>query len=173
MLVLYVVNISRVYRHMLCIYIYIYPIGRGKNSYAYAHSFDLDHHVFLNLSTKQVYILPEGYEETDPSLQDIKYVLDPTFTPELVHDLENKIVECVDLNKKPYVPGYIGLNNLKSNDYINTVVHALSQVAPLKRYFLLSKYQSNNELGMFYCFKELKILMNMEENSQEICKSIM
>ncbi|CDW98266.1 hypothetical protein, partial [Sporisorium scitamineum] len=48
--------------------------GRGRNSYAYLHSIDDSHHVFMNLSTAQTYILPDNYavpEENQTALQDI------------------------------------------------------------------------------------------------------
>lgn len=49
-----------------------YYQGRGKSSHAYFHSMDKDHHVFINLSTLKVYVLPDGYEVDHPSLNDIK-----------------------------------------------------------------------------------------------------
>lgn len=49
-----------------------YYQGRGKASHAYFHSMDKDHHVFINLNTLKVYVLPDGYEVDHPSLNDIK-----------------------------------------------------------------------------------------------------
>ncbi|KAG9078504.1 hypothetical protein FRC06_008330, partial [Ceratobasidium sp. 370] len=45
--------------------------GRGKSSHAYAHSIHEDHHVFIHLETTEVYVLPNGYQVSDPSLDDI------------------------------------------------------------------------------------------------------
>ena len=42
-----------------------------------------------------------------------------------------------DLNKKPYLPGYVGLNNIKANDYLNVLIQGLNQVTPLRNYLLL------------------------------------
>ena len=39
-----------------------------------------DHHVFLNLLTLKFYCLPDNYEVKDATLEDIRYVLNPTFT---------------------------------------------------------------------------------------------
>jgi U4/U6.U5 tri-snRNP-associated protein 2 len=35
-----------------------------------------------------------------------------------------------------YMPGIVGLNNIKANDYCNVVLQALSRVVPLRNYFL-------------------------------------
>ena len=76
--------------------------GRGQNTHAYTHSVSEGHRyekhglhkvqrslenvlcsifrVYLNLETKKFYCLPDNYEIIDPSLSDILYVLNPTFT---------------------------------------------------------------------------------------------
>ena len=64
--------------------IFNYPLGRGKNTHAYTHSVHNDHHVFLNLHTLKFYCLPDNYEIIDATLEDIKYVLKPTFTKDEV-----------------------------------------------------------------------------------------
>lgn len=53
--------------------------GRGRKSHAYTHSLEAGHHVFINLHTEKVYCLPDGYEVNDPSLDDIRYVLNPRY----------------------------------------------------------------------------------------------
>merc|ERR1719510_1050989 len=35
-----------------------------------------------------------------------------------------------------YLPGIVGLNNIKANDYCNVVLQALSHVTPIRNYFL-------------------------------------
>lgn len=57
-----------------------YYQGRGKKSHAYTHSLEAGHHVYINLRTEKVYCLPDGYEINDPSLDDIRHVLNPRFT---------------------------------------------------------------------------------------------
>ncbi len=37
-----------------------YYQGRGPKSHAYFHALDDDHHVFINMKTQRVYVLPEG-----------------------------------------------------------------------------------------------------------------
>ena len=54
-----------------------YYQGRGKKSHAYTHSLEAGHHVYINLRTENVYCLPDGYEINDPSLDDIRHVLNP------------------------------------------------------------------------------------------------
>ncbi|KAJ3361326.1 hypothetical protein HDU91_003979, partial [Kappamyces sp. JEL0680] len=121
--------------------------GRGPQSNAYYHSMNEDHHVFINLETLKVrsnhgispkiYVIPDGYEVHDPSLNDIKYVLKPFYTLQEVELLDTKMESSTDLYGRTYIPGFVGLNNLKQNDYINAVVHALAHVRPLRNYFLL------------------------------------
>ncbi|KAK6633805.1 U4/U6.U5 tri-snRNP-associated protein 2 [Polyplax serrata] len=110
--------------------------GRGTNTLAYTHSVSDGHHVYLNLHTLRFYCLPDNYEIIDSSLDDIKYVLNPTFTSEHINNLDqsNKLSRAIDGTL--YLPGIVGLNNIKANDYCNVVLQALSHVSPLRNYFL-------------------------------------
>lgn len=58
--------------------------GRGLNSHAYTHSLEAGHHVYINLQTEKVYCLPDGYEINDPSLDDIRHVLNPRYNYSLM-----------------------------------------------------------------------------------------
>ena len=41
-----------------------------------------------------------------------------------------------------YMPGLIGLNNIKNTDFVNVVVQSLARVPPLRDFFLLpSNYE--------------------------------
>ncbi|KAF0493191.1 cysteine proteinase [Gigaspora margarita] len=120
--------------------------GRGRNSHAYFHSLHEDHHVFINLHTLQVYVLPDGYEVKDSSLNDIKYVLHPTFTEEQVALLDQNTKHSYDLNNKKYLPGFVGLNNVKANDYVNVVIQALAHIPPLRDYFILQNFENSTQL---------------------------
>lgn len=92
----------------------------------------------------KVYVLPDGYQVKDPSLDDISAVLYPTFTSTHVAALSNPHQyppkPSYDLTSKPYIPGFIGLNNIKANDYLNVVIHALLHVPPLRDFLLLSNF---------------------------------
>nr|CAG8461812.1 1194_t:CDS:10 [Entrophospora candida] len=120
--------------------------GRGRNSHAYFHSLHEDHHVFINLHTLKVYVLPDGYEVKDSSLDDIKYVLYPTFTKEQVAQLDQNIKHSYDLNNKKYLPGFVGLNNVKANDYVNVIIQALAHIPPLRDYFMLQNFENKSQL---------------------------
>ncbi|EDR15242.1 spindle pole body protein [Laccaria bicolor S238N-H82] len=118
--------------------------GRGRKSYAYAHSIHDDHHVFINLETTKVYVLPDGYLVSDPSLEDISYVLAPSFTPSSIAHLSSNthiLKPSYDLTNKPYLPGYVGLNNIKRNDHMNVIIHSLLHIPPLRDSLLLSRYR--------------------------------
>ncbi|OIW29925.1 cysteine proteinase [Coniochaeta ligniaria NRRL 30616] len=123
-----------------------YYQGRGPKSHAYFHALDEGHHVFINMETQKVYVLPEGYEVKSKSLDDIKFVSDPRYTRQEVMSLDRTPRTSWTLSGKPYVPGFVGMNNIKENDYVNVVVQALSHVAPLRNFFLLEDFSSAPEL---------------------------
>lgn len=111
--------------------------GRGPNSYAYYHSIDEGHRVFMNLESADVYVLPDNYKVSDPSLGDIKYLLLPTYSEEHIKKLDAPDArEALDLRANPYLPGFVGLNNLGANDYMNVVIQVLAHVRPLRNFFL-------------------------------------
>lgn len=82
--------------------------GRGTNTYAYTHSIAESHHVFLNLHTLKFYCLPDNYEIVDSSLDDIKYLLNPTFTAEQIRQLDSndKLSRAID-GSSYYRPGAV------------------------------------------------------------------
>jgi len=82
-----------------------YFSGRGKSTPAYAHSLDQDHHVYINLQTFKVYILPENYEVKSAALDDIKFVVNPTFTKEQVSRIDKDNEEKYTLTNDKYLPG--------------------------------------------------------------------
>jgi len=114
--------------------------GRGNNTHAYTHSVSDGHRVYLNLDTKKFYCLPDNYEVIDAALNDILYVLNPTFSEELIKRLETSTRESRAYDGTKYVPGVVGLNNIKSNDYCNVILQALSHVEMLRNYFLDEKH---------------------------------
>ncbi|XXH00240.1 serine/threonine protein kinase, CMGC, CDC2/CDK sub [Hypoxylon texense] len=120
--------------------------GRGPKSHAYFHSLEVGHHVFINMETQKVYVLPEGYEVKSKSLDDIKYVSDPRYTKQEVMELDRKARVAWTIDGKEYTPGFVGMNNIKENDYLNVVVQALSHVTPLRNFFLLEDLSSRAEL---------------------------
>ena len=120
--------------------------GRGPKSHAYFHALDEDHHVYINLESQKVYVLPEGYEVKGASLDDIKYVADPRYTKAEVYALDKVPRESRTLSGKSYTPGFVGMNNIKENDYLNVVVQGLSHTSSLRNFFLLEDFSKNSEL---------------------------
>ncbi|CAI0440211.1 unnamed protein product [Linum tenue] len=84
-----------------------YYQGRGKKSHAYTHSLEAGHHVYINLETEKVYCLPDGYEIIDPSLDDIRHVLNPRFTREQVAQLDKNRLWSRALDGSDYLPGMV------------------------------------------------------------------
>ena len=84
-----------------------YYQGRGPKSHAYFHALEVGHHVYVNMQTKRVYVLPEGYEVKSKSLDDIKFVVDPQLSREEVVQLDREAKDAWDLAGKKYRPGTI------------------------------------------------------------------
>uniref|UniRef100_K3W6S9 USP domain-containing protein n=1 Tax=Globisporangium ultimum (strain ATCC 200006 / CBS 805.95 / DAOM BR144) TaxID=431595 RepID=K3W6S9_GLOUD len=112
--------------------------GRGKATHAFTHSVQSAHHVFINLQNDKIYCLPDNYEVVDHSLQPIKLALRPSFEPSQIVKLDQNRILAQDAFGVSYLPGFIGLNNLKNTDYINVIVQALAHIPPLRDFFLQS-----------------------------------
>ncbi|RCK64270.1 putative mRNA-splicing protein ubp10 [Candida viswanathii] len=109
--------------------------GRSKSSPAYNHAITLNHHKYLNLTSEKFYNLPEDVEVPKThELQDIIEYLNPRYTR---RDIELLPRISFDLNSEKYLVGYVGLNNIKHNDYANVVVQALAHVTPIRDHYLL------------------------------------
>ncbi|KAI9724370.1 MAG: hypothetical protein M1812_000438 [Candelaria pacifica] len=142
-----------------------YYQGRGPKSHAYFHALEVGHHVYVNMETKKVYVLPEGYEVKNQSLDDIKFVVDPRLSRDEVGRLDREKRTSWDLGGKKYTPGrsqgytcvmveanlvspgFVGLNNIKDNDYFNVVIHALAHVPPLRNFLMLEDLSERPELA--------------------------
>ncbi|KKA29591.1 hypothetical protein TD95_003465 [Thielaviopsis punctulata] len=132
--------------------------GRGPKSHAYFHALDEDHHVFINMRTQKVYVLPEGYEVTSKSLDDIKFVSSPQYARAEVAALDRKPATSWTYGgAKSYTPGFVGMNNIKQNDYVNVVVQALAHVPPLRNFFLLQDVSKRSELVQRYSLLVRKV----------------
>ncbi|CDR94203.1 u4/u6.u5 tri-snRNP-associated 65 kDa protein, putative [Babesia bigemina] len=111
--------------------------GRGKNTCSYVHALQERHYVFINLHDCKVYCLPENYQVEDASLNDISLFLKPSFTKEYVDYIDSKIVYGKALDGTDFIPGCVGLNNLKCTDFFNVIIQALCSVAPIRNHLLL------------------------------------
>ncbi|EGD72995.1 U4/U6.U5 tri-snRNP-associated protein 2 [Salpingoeca rosetta] len=113
-----------------------YYQGRGPGTHAYTHSLEEGHHVFINLHTLKFYCLPDNYEVIDSALDDIKFVLYPVYSKDYIAKMDEIGKYSRALDGTRYLPGVVGLNNIKANDYVNVVVQTLNRVAPFRNFFL-------------------------------------
>ena len=134
-----------------------YYQGRGVKSQAYFHALDEGHHVFVNMETKKAYVLPDGYEVHSKSLDDIKFVVDPRLSKQEVMKLDKEQRSAWDLAGRKYTPGFVGMNNIKANDYFNVVIHALAHVAPLRNFFMLEDLNNKPQLAQRFSVLVRKI----------------
>lgn len=102
--------------------------GRGPNTNAYTHALETAHHMYMKLEDgkvcavrlsavyapqalcilgQQVYCLPDLYEVIDRSLDDIRYVLNPTFTNAEVAALDKDVSWTRALDGAEYMPGLV------------------------------------------------------------------
>ena len=68
----------------------------------------------------------------DRSLGDIKYILNPTYAAQDIGRLDTGVTWARALDGSEYMPGLVGLNNMKANDYANVVIQMLLRVAPIR-----------------------------------------
>ena len=62
--------------------------------------------------------------------------MEPTYSVQDITNLDKYSKPVLDLTKKLYLPGFVGLNNIKANDYVNVCFQALAHVTPLRNYCL-------------------------------------
>lgn len=132
-----------------------YYQGRGSKSHAYTHSLEAGHHVYINLKTEKVYCLPDGYEINDPSLDDIRHVLNPRFSKEQVEQLDRSKLWSRALDGSDYLPGLVGLNNIKETDFVNVTIQSLMRVTPLRNFFLIPENYQHCKSPLVHRFGEL------------------
>ncbi|KAL9146764.1 hypothetical protein ABFS82_13G132000 [Erythranthe guttata] len=129
--------------------------GRGQKSHAYTHSLEADHHVYINLRTEKVYCLPDGYEIIDPSLDDIRHVLNPRFARGQVGQIDQNRQWSRALDGSDYLPGMVGLNNIKETDFVNVTIQSLMRVTPLRNFFLIPENYAHCKSQLVLRFGEL------------------
>lgn len=59
------------------------------------------------------------------------------------------------LDGNEYMPGLLGLNNMKHNDYVNVLVQILSRVAPIRDFFLQPAHYGTIDSPLVQRFGEL------------------
>ena len=85
----------------------------------------------------RIFCLPDNYEVHDASLNDIKFNLKPIFTREMIAKLDEGALVARSLEGSQFMPGCVGLNNLKLTDFANSVIQLLARVKPLRDFCLL------------------------------------
>jgi U4/U6.U5 tri-snRNP-associated protein 2 len=73
---------------------------------------------------------------SDPSLNDILRVLNPRYKSSSLPALSDLPAPSHTLAGTSYIPGYIGLNNIKKNDYLNVILQLILHVPPVRNFFL-------------------------------------
>ncbi|KAL3919505.1 MAG: hypothetical protein SGPRY_005605 [Prymnesium sp.] len=102
----------------------------------------------MNLGDGRTYCLPDGYEVIDSSLRDIQSMLDPSFSPSSILTLDSIPVYARGVDGSDYMPGLIGLNNIKNTDFVNVAVQSLARVPPLRDFFLLPKNYAHSKSAL-------------------------
>lgn len=78
-----------------------------------------------------MYCIPDNYEVLDSSLADIKHNLDPTYNPEYVSKLDMEVKYSRGIDGTEFIPGTVGLNNLKNTAYLNVIIQVTLPVLAL------------------------------------------
>ncbi|KAK9931418.1 hypothetical protein M0R45_018693 [Rubus argutus] len=109
---------------------------------------ELGHHVYINLGTEKFYCLPDGYEINDPSLEDIRHVLNPRFSEDLIEQIDKNKQWSRAIDGSDYLPGMVGLNNIMDkNDFVNIIVRCLTSLL-VEWYLFMNK---TVEVAEFLC----------------------
>jgi len=124
-----------------------YYQGRGKDTFAYTHSLEQEHHIFINLTDQNIYCLPDNYEIHDNSLNDIKFNLKPSFTKDEVEELDKLVTYSRALDGTDFLPGCIGLNNIKKTDYVNVIIQSLCRINTLRNFML--EYDDSDDIVIY------------------------
>ena len=121
----------------ICLVCGVFLQGRGALTPAHTHSLQVRHYLFMHLSTGKCYCLPEMYEVQDGTLSDIQFNRNPEFGLEEIRELVRNPPVCRSLAGTQFVPGTVGLNNLKASDYINVVLQVLFTIREVQEALIL------------------------------------
>ena len=121
-----------------CLVCGVYLHGRGEGTPAHQHALQARHYLFLHLHLAVVYCLPDSYEVQSPTLSDILFNLSPRFSPSEVSLLDSSLPYARAIDGVRFLPGTLGLNNLKCTDYINVVFQALLTISEVRDQLLLT-----------------------------------
>ena len=83
------------------------------------------HNMFLGLTGAnacRIFCLPDNYEVRDASLNDIKFNLQPTYKAETLSQIDEDALVARSLDGSTFMPGCVGLNNLKLTEFANCII---------------------------------------------------
>ena len=68
-------------------------------------------------------------------------------------DRESRWVRALDGSE--YMPGLVGLNNMRANDYVNVCVQMMARIVPVRNFFLLPANYAGCKSALVQRFGEL------------------
>ncbi len=83
----------------------------------------------------------------------MKFNLRPYYREEEVKKLDNNVSYSRGLDGTDYLPGCVGLNNIKCTDYVNVIIQALCRVPDLRDFFIF--YENKKYTSDVFNFKTL------------------
>jgi U4/U6.U5 tri-snRNP-associated protein 2 len=108
--------------------------GKGRDTHAHNHCLEVNHHIFMSLTDGAVWCLPDGYRVIDRSLDDISAFMNPKFTSQDLNYIDQSTRWSRAIDGTEYMPGLVGLNNMKANDYANVIIQILARVQPIRNF---------------------------------------
>lgn len=72
-----------------------------------------------------------------------------------ISKLDQDVTWARALDGNEYMPGLLGLNNMKHNDYVNVLLQVLSRVHPIRDFFLDAKNYKTINSPLVQSFGEL------------------
>ncbi|CAH2050619.1 unnamed protein product [Thlaspi arvense] len=77
------------------------------------------------------------------------------FTREQVEELDRNKQWSRALDGSDYLPGMVGLNNIKETDFVNVTIQSLMRVTPLRNFFLIPENYQHSKSPLVHRFGEL------------------
>jgi U4/U6.U5 tri-snRNP-associated protein 2 len=77
------------------------------------------------------------------------------FTKEQVLNLDKNKQWSRALDGSNYLPGMVGLNNIKETDFVNVTIQSLMRVTPLRNFFLIPENYQHSKSPLVHRFGEL------------------
>lgn len=125
--------------------------GRSRSTPVFHHALYGDevsppHHVFMHLVTGRVYIVPDGYENRNPALWDVKAALDPRYTRASIDATLSRPTEKLarDHFGVIYRPGFVGTTE-SSQVWWGALILAFAHVTPIRDALLLSQHEPEQQ----------------------------